>query len=114
MLRPIYSGGNNPAGIVKQGHWVHHRARLDVWKETMIYCSCQESKTRLSKQQPATYTRWRRARSSGDTPHVCQQLRCSKNSGVAAKQSAAPHITDTAADFGKECITDNTVSAYAL
>jgi len=45
---------------------------------------------------------------------VCQQLRCSKNSGVAVTQSAAPHITDTAVDLGKDSITDNTVSAYAF
>jgi hypothetical protein len=45
---------------------------------------------------------------------VWQQLRCSKNSGVAVKQSAAPHITDTTADAGKESITYNNVNAYAL
>jgi hypothetical protein len=45
---------------------------------------------------------------------VCQQLGCSKNSGVIVKQSAASHITDIAADVGKQNITDNTVIAYDL
>jgi hypothetical protein len=39
---------------------------------------------------------------------------CNKNSGVSVRQSAATHITDTAADVGKEGITDNTVRAYAF
>jgi hypothetical protein len=51
-----------------------------------MYCCYRESKTRLSKQQTSTSNDRIRARSSGGTPHVCQQLRCSnKNSGVAVK-----------------------------